>query len=599
MANRMKRGPPKFKDKEPLRKKPKLNTLFDEKDVWKLSKNAEISASAALTKDEKRIEIGKRILEAARDSIEDAKHSDSDEDDDIVNEDDNDDDDNDVIDGEQLVHDKLLSHIGEKEGRFFHRFGDKLRDYFSSTPPTAINVGIRVIRGHRLAVTCMAMDPTGRDRYVITGSKDGSVIKWDLRSGRRVKKVWHAWPINNRNAVHGKTGKKLKWGGLRYHIWKKVRPRPVLAVAISPDEKWLVTGGEDCLIRVWHAQTMRFHSTFRGGHTRQVTGLAFAREDDTSQQQQQQYNNTLFSIGADRQIRVYDMNEIGFAEPLYGHTQGICGIDATIQDQCITVSEDKTIRYWKLRTQSQLIFSHAHREAIDACCLLSPGRFVTGSQDGSMALWAVTKKHPLHQQHDVHVSADPTQPKQQQKNRRVRRHWICSLGARHNSDVFASGSSDGVLKFWMAKGNSVTHLRSVCIPKGAFVNVIKFTSDGRTVVCGLGDEHRLGRWHHENGAKNGIAIIRLPIGCSMEEDGEREKKEEEKEKEKESVKFETAETWDKWHAKERGEYVSDAEDVDGVNADATGNVSQSKDEGLTQENAVMDEWNSFFGNVFG
>ena len=89
----------------------------------------------------------------------------------------------------------------------------------------------------------MALDPTGKDRYVITGSKDGSIIKWDLQTGRRMHKLWHAWPINDKNKKSKKTGKKLKRGGLRYNVWKRVRPKPVLAVAISPDERWLVSAG--------------------------------------------------------------------------------------------------------------------------------------------------------------------------------------------------------------------------------------------------------------------------------------------------------------------------------------------------------------------
>ena len=377
-----------------------------------MSKNAEISASKSLTADERRIEIGKRLLAAAQESIPQS------------------DDDADLSDKEEAkqlaVHNKLMGKIVQLEGKYRYRLANKLRDYISKHKD--INCKLKTIRGHRLSVTCMALDPTGKDRYIITGSKDGSIIKWDLNTGKKVKKCWHAWPINNKNKINPKTGKKLRWGGLRYEVYKKIRPKPVLALAISPDEKWLVSGGEDCLIRVWNVKTMRFKSTFRGGHQKKVTGLAFSRDDNKSMMNDDSVvSNTLFSTGADRQIRVYDMNEMGFAEPLYGHTEGINSIDTTNEDRCITVSDDKTIRYWKLRTQSQLIFNNGHDESIDACCLITPGRFVTGSQDGSVALWSTAKKHPLHKQQDVHL----TNNKMDIKNKESKlRHWIVSLSAK-------------------------------------------------------------------------------------------------------------------------------------------------------------------------
>ena len=44
------------------------------------------------------------------------------------------------------------------------------------------------------------------------------------------------------------------------------------------------------------------------------------------------------------------MNELGFSEPLYGHTLSINHISSTTDDRCITVSDDKTIRYFSIIT---------------------------------------------------------------------------------------------------------------------------------------------------------------------------------------------------------------------------------------------------------
>merc|ERR1712154_540809 len=176
-------------------------------------------------------------------------------------------------------------------------------------------------------------------------------------------------------------------------------------------------------------------------------------------------------------------------------------------------------------TQSQLVFQEGHDECIDACCIITPGRFVTGSQDGSIALWSTAKKNPLQKESNVHLSPDPMDVKHQKG---TLKHWIVSLSAKHNCDVFASGSSDGVVKLWSVKSNSFYHLRSIRIPKGAFVNCMQWAASGKLLICGLGTEHRLGRWEHVNGARNGIAIIKLPVGWEEEEESNGLRNEDEK-----------------------------------------------------------------------
>ena len=226
-----------------------------------------------------------------------------------------------------------------------------------------------------------------------------------------------------------------------------------------------------------------------------------------------------------------------------------------------------------------MIFSHGHDDSIDAVCIITPGRFVTGSQDGSIALWSTAKKHPLQKEKDVHVSRDPMDVRHQKK---TLRHWIVSLSAKHNADVFASGSSDGVVKLWSVRNNSFYHLRSIRIPKGAFVNCMQWADSGKMIICGLGDEHRLGRWEHVNGARNGIAIIRLPVGWQDVPPGMAGKESEE------SIEFESAEEWDKWDPREKGDAVKEDTQQNGHSKKAKGDGGDKEEE----------EWKSFFGNVF-
>ena len=158
-----------------------------------------------------------------------------------------------------------------------------------------------------------------------------------------------------------------------------------------------------------------------------------------------------------------------------------------------------------------------------------------------------------------------------------------------------------MVKLWAVKKNSFTHLRSIKIPKCGFINVMKWTEKGDKIICGIGTEHRLGRWEHINGAKNGIAIIKLPINCMdddvKEDDSNKQidKDEDEEDDNNNEIKYEDAVTWDKWNPKERGEYISDEERKD---ADDIDDKTKDSVKSFVEDDEDDDEWTSFFGNVF-
>jgi ribosomal RNA-processing protein 9 len=62
---------------------------------------------------------------------------------------------------------------------------------------------------------------------------------------------------------------------------------------------------------------------------------------------------------------------------------------------------------------------------------------LSGSNDGSLALWHVSKKKPLNVKQKAHCDEASKQPT-----------WIASVAALHNTDLIASGSNDGFLRLW-------------------------------------------------------------------------------------------------------------------------------------------------------
>ena len=82
------------------------------------------------------------------------------------------------------------------------------------------------MKGHKSAITCM--DWASDNKSLITGSKDCSLIKWDLESQQ-----------------------KLFFRGRKFDKSFDGHNDEVLCAAISPNGKYLVSGGKDRIVRVW------------------------------------------------------------------------------------------------------------------------------------------------------------------------------------------------------------------------------------------------------------------------------------------------------------------------------------------------------------
>ncbi|NWU76490.1 U3IP2 protein, partial [Onychorhynchus coronatus] len=328
---------------------------------------------------------------------------------------------------------------------------------------------IRVLRGHQLPVTCLVISPD--DRFIFSASKDGSLIKckWEVDSGKRLCVV-----------PGGKKGTEERHMGHASHI---------LCMAISSDGKYLATGDRNKLIMIWDTATCKRLHIFTG-HRDAVSGLSFRKG-----------THQLYSASHDRCVKVWNVAENAYVETLFGHQDVITGLDSLSRECCVTAGgRDGTVRLWKIPEETQLVFS-GHQGSIDCIQLINEEHMVSGADDGSLALWGLTKKKPLalaRQAHGVQDAQGLEQP-----------YWISAVAALRNSDLLATGSHSASVKFWKC-GEGFRRLEHLWdIPLVGFVNSLKFSSSGDFLVAGIGQEHRLGRWWRIKEAKNSICIIPL------------------------------------------------------------------------------------------
>eukprot|EP00741_Cyanophora_paradoxa_P019931 tig00021179_g19236.t1 len=372
-----------------------------------------------------------------------------------------------VIDKE-IISQRLKQDALEASGRLQRKVAARLEGV------AIAESSIRSYRGHELPVTCVAL--TDDDRTAFTGSKDCCVVKWDVETGKRTRYV-----------------------GSRKGDSAKGHTAQVLAVAVSGDGRYVASGGADKLVRIWDTRTDALVESFQG-HRDTVSGLAFRKG-----------SRQLFSSSFDRTVKIWNLDEMAYVETLFGHQAPVMGIDSLHKERAVTAGGmDHTARVWKVVEETQLVF-RGHPSSMDCIAMLAEDAFVTGCQDGSLCYWGTHKKKPLVTIAQAHgpgeLSAEGAGPGPP---------WISAVAACPQTDLVASGSSDGFLRVWRAPLGDASPKPAMpqvaTVPMPGVVNGIAFARSARFLVAGVGQEHRLGRWQvvRGGGSKNGIRIVPLP-----------------------------------------------------------------------------------------
>ncbi|KAF9242301.1 WD40 repeat-like protein [Melanogaster broomeanus] len=444
----------------------------------------------------------------------------------------------------ELISARLRQDVLEHSGKV-HLF---IADSYDFTSPSKLRC-----RKHRLSITSAVA--TEDAKYLFTASKDGTINKWDLRTGSKTA-TFHKQRLDPK----GKGKERANPGDIQGHTDE------VLALAVSSDGQYLASGGKDKKVGVWDVEKNQWIKGF-WGHKDLISGLAFRK--GTLQ---------LHTSSFDRTVKLFDLSVMGYVETLFGHQDTIVSIDALRGETVVTAgARDRTLRYWKIPEESQLVFRGGGKSAIrelldggaleghesdeegagkngkaaegqkkfvegsiECVAMIDETNFVSGGDTGSICLWNIQKKKPVFTQalchgfHEAHSSTEKSTVKTAR--------WITSIACLRYSNVLASGSWDGDIRIWkldsklksfsligtVSAPGVVNSLQLLPVPRGALdgaswvspsssasntdsISKAGTISNGKTsttvdiaikitgiqtllLVAGLGQEHRLGRW---------------------------------------------------------------------------------------------------------
>jgi WD40 repeat protein len=221
---------------------------------------------------------------------------------------------------------------------------------------------IRVFKGHTAYVTAVTLSRDGKwavsagGDLGITGTTSVSEHEWEFAA--------RLWSLDR--------GEKLR-------VFSHHGTNGVWSLALSPDNKWLVTGSSAREIRVWDVGTGMKVREFKG-HSEGVFSLALSRD-----------GRWLTSASYDKTARVWDFARGKEIHVLRGHAGPVHAV-ALSQDSkwLATGSQDTTARLWDVKTAKEIRIFKGHTDAVTAVAFAGDGRWlITASKDATTRIWEV------------------------------------------------------------------------------------------------------------------------------------------------------------------------------------------------------------------
>jgi WD40 repeat protein len=297
------------------------------------------------------------------------------------------------------------------------------------------------LEGHEFTVWSLAITQDGLT--VVSGGQDATIRLWDVTSGKEMHKfVGHNGPVyglvlmpgdNRLVSIADKDLAVKIWDFETKSLKTSLAPNSahINAVAVSPDQRFIVTGSDDGIARFWDVDRgimLRYLEHSQGiysitispdgrhmlcgskkapatetpgviwvwdfelgielktleGHQGHVTALAMTAD-----------SRYTLSGGQDGVVHLWDLETGTQLKTMTGHNTPIVMIHITSDGQhVITGSTDGTVRAWLLRG-GVLLQNLTSTENVHSMVVSPDGRqVITGSMDGNVEIWDFEKFSP-------------------------------------------------------------------------------------------------------------------------------------------------------------------------------------------------------------
>ena len=245
------------------------------------------------------------------------------------------------------------------------------------------------------------------------------------------------------------------------------------AVAFSPDNRWLASGGKDNVIKIWDLATGNILRTLYG-HTSNVNALA---------------------VSSDGKLLASGSGDINDKRDLGTFTVG--GV--------VGGAADNTVRVWSVQTGEQLQILRGHELPVGAVAFSNDGHSLTSVSGDAVKVWDVSAGTALSSQKTKYgksgmeklnsldslgclFGCGDKQRKQEEQRLKNFKLSASKVAVSSNGQVAAFGQPDKAVKIYDAQsGRELRELPFKAIPE-AENSSLAFSADGRLVAFSKSNE---------------------------------------------------------------------------------------------------------------
>jgi WD40 repeat protein len=316
-------------------------------------------------------------------------------------------------------------------------------------------------------------------------------------------------------------------------LFKSVLASEVLAITVSQDGKFFVTGHDDSNVRLWDVTTGQLIYIYTG-HLSSVNAVAISPD-----------GRLLLSGSNDNTLKRWDITTGDCTQTYLGSRDSNTGHESSVNAVAISPngrlllsgSSDNTLKRWDITTGDCTQTYIGHQSWINAVAISPDGQwFVSGSNDNNLKRWDITTGDCIQTYigHQDWVNAVAISPDGQwfvsgSNDRTIKRwdittgdciqtynghqDWVNTVAISKDGQWFVSGSRDKTLKRWdMTTGD--------CFPTyvghQSSVNAVAISKDGRWLVSGSRDNNLklwdtlTGKCSHEyTGQKDSVNVVAI------------------------------------------------------------------------------------------
>ncbi len=253
----------------------------------------------------------------------------------------------------------------------------------TSQQPTRLAEVQRLV-GHKGAVVGVACPAANQTAF--SAGADRIVRVWDLGGGKELRRWGPITPDITCLAVSPNGQLVLTAQGVSVRVWDATgrelakftgHTNAVRAVALTPDGRLALSGGDDRTLRLWEVATGRDVGRLTG-HKGQVTSVALSPD-----------GRLAVSADRDHSLRLWDTSRRRELRSFNGPRGPILSVALAPDGKTILTGHfDTTVRLWEIATGRELRRFSGHRQMVACVLFAAGGRMpVSGSSDQTIRGW--------------------------------------------------------------------------------------------------------------------------------------------------------------------------------------------------------------------